>query len=126
MRDVAVSNIIKMSQNLQFILGTEAGMVTSIVKNVKNILAENPSAKGRVTAEIVFPVAAEAVMVDAESEFGIVPGVSGGEGCSTAGGCATCPFMKMNDLDKLVDIANTIAGDDDHGVNLTALQPPRR
>mmetsp|Transcript_13351 Transcript_13351/g.27353 ORF Transcript_13351/g.27353 Transcript_13351/m.27353 type:complete len:113 (+) Transcript_13351:1481-1819(+) len=65
-------------------------------------------------------------MVDGESEFGIVPGVSGGEGCSTAGGCATCPFMKMNDLDKLVDIANTIAGDDSHGVNLTALQPPRR
>ena len=26
-------------KNLQFILGTEAGMVTSIVKNVKNILA---------------------------------------------------------------------------------------
>ena len=34
----------------------------------------------------------------------IVPGVSGGEGCSTAGGCASCPFMKMNDLDSLQDI----------------------
>lgn len=29
----------------------------------------------------------------------------GGEGCSTAGGCATCPFMKMNDLDALLDVA---------------------
>jgi len=29
----------------------------------------------------------------------------GGEGCSTAGGCATCPFMKMNDLDALMDVA---------------------
>ena len=28
----------------------------------------------------------------------------GGEGCSTAGGCATCPFMKMNDLDALMDV----------------------
>ncbi|KAI9914220.1 hypothetical protein PsorP6_005890 [Peronosclerospora sorghi] len=24
-----------------------------------------------------------------------------GEGCSTAGGCATCQFMKMNDIDAL-------------------------
>lgn len=30
---------------------------------------------------------------------------AGGEGCSTAGGCATCPFMKMNDLDALIDVA---------------------
>ena len=65
-------------------------------------------------------------MVDGDSEFGIVPGVSGGEGCSTAGGCATCPFMKMNDLDKLIDIANTVSGEDHHGVTLTKLQPPKR
>ena len=31
---------------------------------------------------------------------------TGGEGCSTAGGCATCPFMKMNDLDALMDVAS--------------------
>ncbi|CAN0313781.1 unnamed protein product, partial [Ectocarpus sp. 12 AP-2014] len=31
-------------------------------------------------------------------------GVPGGEGCSTAGGCATCPFMKMNDLHSLLDV----------------------
>ena len=32
-----------------------------------------------------------------------VPGVAGGEGCSTAGGCANCPYMKMNDLDALLE-----------------------
>ena len=111
-------------KNLQFILGTEAGMVTSIVSNVKRILASNPAAKDKVTAEIIFPVASDAVMVDSDSEFGISPGVSGGEGCSTAGGCATCPFMKMNELDKVVDICNTIA--DGRSDTLTGLHPPKR
>lgn len=91
---------------LQFILGTEAGMVTSIVKNVQSILRETGMGE-KVEAEIVFPVAAEAVTSDGDG--GIVPGVSGSEGCSTAGGCATCPFMKMNDLDALVDLAETVA-----------------
>jgi quinolinate synthase len=31
----------------------------------------------------------------------VVPGVAAGEGCSTAGGCATCPYMKMNSLSAL-------------------------
>lgn len=34
----------------------------------------------------------------------LVYGNAGSEGCSTAGGCATCPFMKMNDLDSLLDV----------------------
>ncbi|GMI15205.1 hypothetical protein TrLO_g9843 [Triparma laevis f. longispina] len=111
-------------KNLQFILGTEAGMVTSIVSNVKRVLASNPAAKDFVTCEIIFPVASDAVMVDSESEFGISPGVSGGEGCSTAGGCATCPFMKMNELDKVVDICQAIA--DGKSESLTGLHPPKR
>ena len=80
-------------------------MVTSIVKNVQTILKETGMGE-KVEAEIVFPVAAEAVMADGEG--GVVPGVSGSEGCSTAGGCATCPFMKMNDLDALMDLAETV------------------
>lgn len=42
----------------------------------------------------------------------------GGEGCSTAGGCATCPFMKMNNLDALMDVvanadqSGTVSGED--------------
>ena len=53
--------------------------------------------------EIIFPVAEEAVSQTDSKEMPIVPGVAAGEGCSTAGGCANCPFMKMNDLDALVD-----------------------
>jgi len=91
------------NNRLQFILGTEAGMVTSIVKNVQEIL--KTTGNQSVEAEIIFPVSQEAVMDGGGDEtMPLVPGVSGGEGCSTAGGCATCPFMKMNDLDSIQDI----------------------
>ena len=105
-------------QRLQFILGTEAGMVTSIVSSVQAIL--RATGNTNVTAEIVFPVASEAVMAtdnDAHNNknnshdttgLSVVPGVAGGEGCSTAGGCATCPYMKMNSLDALMDLLELI------------------
>jgi len=107
-------------RKLRFILGTEAGMVTSIVEKVQEILGNASSnLQGpRVEAEIIFPVSSEAVMTleDCETssfngtnnELSIVPGVAGGEGCSTAGGCATCPFMKMNDIDALQDIIDLV------------------
>lgn len=91
---------------LKFILGTEAGMVTSIVSSVQQILKQTGNDKIR--AEIIFPVAQEAVAASENSALGIVPGVAGGEGCSTAGGCATCPFMKMNDLDALTDVLELV------------------
>jgi quinolinate synthase len=96
-------------QRLKFILGTEAGMVTSIVQAVQDIL-ESTGSKS-VEAEIIFPVSSEAVTstTDGDSSgLGIVPGVSGGDGCSTAGGCATCPFMKMNSLDALMDVLEMV------------------
>ena len=98
-------------QRLRFVLGTEAGMVTSIVQNVQSILQQTGSSS--VEAEIIFPVSSEAVMStedddNASGELALVPGVAGGEGCSTAGGCATCPFMKMNDLDRLGDILEMV------------------
>ena len=31
----------------------------------------------------------------------VVPGPAGGEGCSAEGGCAACPYMKMNSLEAL-------------------------
>jgi quinolinate synthase len=107
---------------LRFVLGTEAGMVTSIVQSVQGILASTGS-QG-VEAEIIFPVSSEAVMAtptptkssssgstssdDDLPVMKVVPGVAGGEGCSTAGGCATCPFMKMNDLDRVSDIIEMV------------------
>jgi quinolinate synthase len=96
-------------RRLQFILGTEAGMVTSIVSSVQGILRETGNTN--VTAEIVFPVASDAVTAtndEASSGLKVVPGVAGGEGCSTAGGCATCPYMKMNSLDSLSDLMELI------------------
>jgi len=133
------------SRRLRFILGTEAGMVTSIVKNVQDILeAESTRSRGRrVEAEIIFPVSSEAVMstddCDANgistsnaqvTELPIVPGVAGGEGCSTAGGCATCPFMKINDLDAVQDIIDLVhekrRGDDNSRQLLNKHLPPTR
>ena len=86
--------------HLQFVLGTEAGMVTAIVHAVQAQLAARPE----LTVEIVFPVAEGAVLATGDAELPLVPGVAGGEGCSTAGGCATCPYMKMNSLDALMSV----------------------
>ena len=116
-------------QRLKFVLGTEAGMVTSIVQNVQNILQETGSA---VEAEIIFPVSSEAVMstegegqkTKNDTDLALVPGVAGGEGCSTAGGCATCPFMKMNDLDRLSDIIDMV--DEANTKTLKTHLPPDR
>lgn len=104
------SSIVK---RLKFILGTEAGMVTSIVSSVQSILAKTGNTN--VEAEIIFPVASEAVMATDENEtdMALVPGVAGGEGCSTAGGCATCPFMKMNHLDALMDVLEMVGSSSD-------------
>ncbi len=84
---------------VRFVLGTEAGMVTSIVQETQALLKKQSHSAREV--EIIFPVADEAIAPSEDQRLGIVPGVAGGEGCSTAGGCATCPFMKMNSLDAL-------------------------
>ena len=57
-------------------------MITAIVRQVQAKL----QALGRndIAVEIIFPVSSEAVVQ--EDSFGIIPGVAGGEGCSTAGG----------------------------------------
>ena len=116
------------TKRLKFILGTEAGMVTSIVRSVQDIL--ETSQCSNVEAEIVFPVSSDAVkVVEGEEELGldIVPGVSGGEGCSTAGGCATCPFMKMNDIDAVLDIVEMIeSGNEKDELKLVQHLPPNR
>jgi len=98
----------------KFILGTEAGMVTGIVKNVQDTL-KSSGAKPTDKIEIVFPVAQEAVAQTGDASLPLVPGVKGGEGCSTAGGCATCPFMKMNDLDALMDVAVRLPATEEGG-----------
>ncbi|MEC7986291.1 MAG: quinolinate synthase NadA, partial [Myxococcota bacterium] len=102
---VQEAKAIQKEQTLSFVLGTEAGMITSIVRKVQHLLQE--ADRSDIQVEIIFPVASEAVTEDAE--FGVVPGVSGGEGCSTAGGCATCPYMKMNSLDAMFNVIEMLA-----------------
>ena len=85
-----------------FVLGTEAGMITAIVDQVRARLRE--AGRDDVEVEILFPVSTEAIAQAPESPLGVVPGAASGEGCSVGGGCATCPFMKMNELDALLDV----------------------
>jgi hypothetical protein len=85
---------------LRFVLGTEAGMVTAIVHQIRGVLREHP----QISVEIIFPAASEAIAITNDHALPVVPGVAGGEGCSTAGGCATCPYMKMNSLDALMQV----------------------
>ena len=103
---------------LQFVLGTEAGMITPIVREVERRLQ---AANSTLAVDIIFPVAAEAVTVTGESHLPIVPGVKGGEGCSTAGGCATCPYMKMNSLDALTSLVRRLG--DDSAETLARFEP---
>jgi len=89
---------------LSFVLGTEAGMITAIVKKVRDALVSRPE----VEVEIIFPVASEAIAQTGDDDLAIVPGVAAGEGCTVAGGCATCPFMKMNSLDATLDLLKRV------------------
>ncbi|KAE9610102.1 hypothetical protein Lal_00006080 [Lupinus albus] len=105
--------------HLQFVLGTESGMVTSIVVNVRSLLehAKSSSQGAKVTVEIVFPVSSDSISKTSSSlspsldsvQMGdimlpIVPGIASGEGCSIHGGCASCPYMKMNSLSSLLKV----------------------
>jgi quinolinate synthase len=94
---------------LQFLLGTEAGMTTAIARRVQERLRARKAAGGApLEVEIVFPVASEAIAQTGDVHLPIVPGVASGDGCSTAGGCATCPYMKMNSLDSLLALIERI------------------
>lgn len=117
---------------LQFVLGTEAGMITSIVRKVQSML----SASGRrdVEVEVVFPVAPQAISTPQQATDGaaaplslpgglaVVPGPAGGEGCSLEGGCAACPYMKMNTLDALLSVCARV-GEADEAAALGAFRP---
>ncbi|XP_024971112.1 quinolinate synthase, chloroplastic [Cynara cardunculus var. scolymus] len=107
--------------HLQFILGTESGMVTSIVAAVRQLLCSSESSsssEGKVSVEIVFPVSSDSVTTTSQSSstslslgelnVSVIPGVTSGEGCSLHGGCASCPYMKMNSLVSLLKVCNSL------------------
>ena len=98
------------NDHLQFVLGTESGMVTSIVAAVRTLLGSAKSSSGSadVTVEIVFPVSSESLTKTSSNSYlgrnsaemggfilPVIPGVASGEGCSIHGGCASCPYMKV-------------------------------
>jgi quinolinate synthase len=149
---------------LQFVLGTESGMVTSIVRKVRALIAA--SGRRDVAVEIVFPVSSDAITTSGQTDaagapptlpggLAVVPGaakgapplpppltlscmtarprssdehalavlehtltshlLSGchllcltGEGCSAEGGCASCPYMKMNSLTALRSVCDRV------------------
>ncbi|OIW00298.1 hypothetical protein TanjilG_27549 [Lupinus angustifolius] len=109
--------------HLQFVLGTESGMVTSIVATVRSLLkhAKSSSQGAKVTVEIVFPVSSDSISKTSSSSSSshhsvqlgdimlpIVPGIASGEGCSIHGGCASCPYMKMNSLGSLLKVCHNL------------------
>ncbi|KAG1331393.1 putative quinolinate synthase, chloroplastic [Cocos nucifera] len=96
--------------HLQLVLGTESGMVTSIVAAVRGLLgtSESSSGKARIKVEIVFPVSSDSVskmLVNGShrlnsviendlAKLAVVLGVAAGEGCFIHVGCASCPYVK--------------------------------
>jgi quinolinate synthase len=106
-------------QILQFVLGTEAGMLTSLVRGVRKVL--RGAGRDDVAVDVIFPVAEEVATTDTALGLGAVPVAGGAEGCSTAGGCATCPYMKRNTLDGLLDLLGQI-GQQDQGLGAFAPQ----
>jgi len=101
--------------HLQFVLGTESGMITAIVAAVRQLFKNsNSSGKSRVTVEIVFPVSSQSISTTSSNDANllVVPGVSSGEGCSIHGGCASCPYMKMNSLSSLLNICRYLPDED--------------
>jgi len=108
-----------LKDRLQFVLGTEVGMVTSIVNSVQETLK-----RGRhdgLEVEIVFPVNSQAIVSNFQNEsattvkipegLSILPGAASGEGCTLEGGCASCPYMKMNSLEALLCILRMVESD---------------
>ncbi|KAJ0989462.1 hypothetical protein J5N97_007818 [Dioscorea zingiberensis] len=123
--------------HLQFVLGTESGMVTSIVAAVRRLLGFGASSgRARINVEIVFPVSSnsvsrrsineshglEATIASDLAKLAIVPGVVAGEGCSIHGGCASCPYMKMNSLRSLLQVCHQLPDKDN---SLLAYQASR-
>jgi quinolinate synthase len=126
--DEAVDRNLPAGERLSFVLGTETGMVTAIVRaaaeKLRDAKQSSASKTCLVECEIVFPVSSDAVTdvsgdssssssggASALDALTIVPGPAGGEGCGLDGGCASCPYMKMNSLASLTSVIDKIGSD---------------
>ncbi|KAF5842215.1 hypothetical protein DUNSADRAFT_8614 [Dunaliella salina] len=141
---------------LKFVLGTESGMITSIVRKVQSLL--RASGRRDVDVEIVFPVNPSAITtaqqqtssssrsessngaspsggdgsasggravggVELPMGLSVLPGPAMGEGCSLEGGCASCPYMRMNTLAALHTVCGMIGGGPEAQAALEAYKP---
>ena len=137
--DEAVGRNLSSGERLSFVLGTETGMVTAIVRAAKEKLIEaKANGVDGVECEIVFPVSTDAITQVSDGSFDsgnaelsgalgdltIVPGPAAGEGCSTDGGCASCPYMKMNSLAALFSVIDKI-GSEVGATMLTPFEPKK-
>jgi quinolinate synthase len=123
--DEAIERALPEGERLRFVLGTETGMVTSIVRAVQSRLrAARDKGVSGVEAEIVFPVSSDAITATGDAEIPVVPGVVAGEGCSLDGGCASCPYMKMNSYDALIKTCEKVGSA--AGEAMLAAQEPRK
>jgi len=125
-------------ERLRVVLGTETGMVTSIVRAVQARLeAAPPALRGAVEVEVIFPVADEAVAAGPSAAspaapatlpggLALIPGPASGEGCSASGGCAACPYMKMNTLAALQAAADAVGSAGAQAAGLLAAQAAAR
>jgi quinolinate synthase len=94
-------------------------MVTSIVRKVQGMLEE--AGRDDIEVEIVFPVSSDSITILNSDQTNkslpgglpVVPGPAGGEGCSQEGGCASCPYMKMNSLHALLDVCSRVETPDE-------------
>lgn len=119
------------ADRLQFVLGTESGMITSIVRKVQSMISK--ANRSDVEVEIVFPVNPRAITTAKQTTtasapatlptgLSVLPGPALGEGCSLEGGCASCPYMRMNTLSALRSICERV-GEPAGEAMLTAFKP---
>ena len=121
-------------ERLRVVLGTETGMLTSIVDAVQRRLRAAPPGGPTVEVELIFPVSTDAITrldgggggqpqsAGPLAGLTIVPGPASGEGCSSEGGCASCPYMKMNSLQALLRVAERV-GSPGGAATLVAFEP---
>ncbi|KAK4382024.1 Quinolinate synthase, chloroplastic [Sesamum angolense] len=104
-RNVLPSNV-KRERRGMGVVRNGIGMVTSIVAAVRKLLALS------------------SLMMELKDflKLPVIPGVASGEGCSLHGGCASCPYMKMNSLGSLLKVCRSLPHDKE---NLSAYEAGR-
>lgn len=90
---------------------------TAMYKNLTMVWL-HAQAKSGIDVEIIFPVNPKAITTAQQARssgpaqlptgLAVLPGPAGGEGCSLEGGCAACPYMRMNTLTALMSVCNQV------------------